>query len=171
MKRALPGRNCWSDLKSSNRRTASPGSWNIAIKTAYLNLTASDQYYLMKRALPARKKLLPRLKIYHSENSKPRNITIGDIREPEECTRLMEEINSTRAFGSDYGDTNQFASCKLGLSEQRRTPETQPQILTETKVKRNLGVFVDSQLSFKDHISQVISKSNKLLENHQGPVA
>ena len=43
------------------------------------------------------------------------------------------------------------------------TKGAEPVVLTETKVERDLGVVVDSQLSFKDHISQVISKSNKFL--------
>ena len=36
-------------------------------------------------------------------------------------------------------------------------------VLAETKVERDLGVLVDSQLTFKDHISQAVAKSNKLL--------
>ena len=36
-------------------------------------------------------------------------------------------------------------------------------VLAETKVERDLGVLVDSQLAFKDHISQAVAKSNKLL--------
>ena len=36
-------------------------------------------------------------------------------------------------------------------------------VLAETKVERDLGVLVDSQLTFKDHILQAVAKSNKLL--------
>ena len=36
-------------------------------------------------------------------------------------------------------------------------------ILKESKVERDLGVLVDSKLTFEDHISHVISRSNRLL--------
>ena len=36
-------------------------------------------------------------------------------------------------------------------------------VLSVCEGERDLGVFVDSQLSFKEHISQVVTKSNRLL--------
>ncbi|XP_076448651.1 uncharacterized protein LOC143285278 [Babylonia areolata] len=44
-----------------------------------------------------------------------------------------------------------------------KDPSNNRHVLTTTKAEKDLGVVVDSQLTFKDHVSQTTSKANKIL--------
>ncbi|KAL8625775.1 hypothetical protein ACOMHN_012367 [Nucella lapillus] len=59
---------------------------------------------------------------------------------------------------------------KLGHSETDQTyymkdknPNNDKHVLTTSKAEKDLGVVVDSQLTFKDHISQATAKANRIL--------
>ena len=84
--------------------------------------------------------------------------------------KLQEDLNVLETWAERWQLRFHPDKCtvlKVGrsssVSQYHMTKGAEPVVLTETKVERDLGVVVDSQLSFKDHISQVISKSNKFL--------
>ena len=88
---------------------------------------------------------------------------------PGATDKLQDDLTELEAWAEKWQLRFHPDKCtvlKIGRSvsdsQYHMTKDSQPVVLRECESERDLGVQVDSHLSFKEHISKVVSKSNRL---------
>jgi ribonuclease P/MRP protein subunit RPP40 len=88
-----------------------------------------------------------------------------------DCVELQRDLDEMQKWATEWQMRFHLDKCKV-LRIGRGHPDFQytmckqgepPHTLEESSVEKDLGVFVDNQLSFSKHIQEAISKTNRLL--------
>ena len=89
-----------------------------------------------------------------------------EIRTMEDNDILQQDLDNLVEWSNKWQLGFNETKCKslhLGSSNQRLTYQMNSPILEDTRNERDLGVYIDKELKFHDHVSKAVAKASRLL--------
>lgn len=90
----------------------------------------------------------------------------GPVSTPEECKNLQKNIDKLLSWTDKWQLKFNNDKCKvlhMGKNNLCYTYKMEGKVLASTDVEKDLGVYVDNELSFEHHITETVKKANRVV--------